>query len=446
MSARKEKLSNVSARIVDLRRSQKPGDNRGARLWISVRLWFWMLYHEFLCDDVNVRAQSLAYLTLFSLLPLIAGAFFIFAFFSQFGMVQDALQRFIDNFLSTIPSMHREGLRDYILHFKDSYLENLTRSSGSVGVFAILVLGWVGLQAFNNIDSMLNYIWSAERERLFLEKARNFIVVAVLAPLVLIAGFSIPLILARIPMTRFFLENIPVLNVLLNHVIPYLLSLGAFFCMYRFVPVCRVWWRSALVGALFSTLALGLVNALMGLYFSIGTNSAYGKAAVVPLVGFWIYAVWVVVILGAEVSFLVQNGRDIGASVGSGPALSEGRGLLAMLVELLRTYREGSGAVSLERLRDFAGSDSASARRIVEFLQDRKLIVEVLVGDEGGQYALARDPETLSVSELLQDFFASSDRKRSPVDKVWRASFESWLKAFDKTNLAELAAAPPEKL
>jgi len=446
VSVRSENLSKISARIAELRRDLKPGAGRGYRLWVGLRLWAWMLYHEFQNDDVNVRAQSLAFLTLFSILPLIAGAFFVFAFFSRFGMVQDALQRFIDNFLSTIPAAHREYVRDYILQFKDSYLENITQTSGSVGVFALLVLAWVGLQAFNNIDETLNYIWSAERVRRFHEKVGNFIVVVVLAPMVLIAGFSVPLILARVPITRFFLDHVPALGVLLNYVIPSALVLATFFCMYRFLPVCRVWWKSALAGALFSTFTLWVVNALMGLYFAFGTNSAYGKAAVIPLVGFWIYALWVVVILGAEVSFLLQNGRDIGARLDDGPSFSSGRSLLVILVELQRAYQSGQGPLSLERLRDVAGNDSATARAVVDHLVETGMVAEVISDEEGGQYTLARTLDGLEVGTLLRGFYRLDERRRSAVDKLWHTNLAAWLKTFDKTRLTDLASSPASQL
>ena len=133
--------------------------------------WRWMLllYHEYIADDVRIRAESLAFLMIFSFLPLVAGLFFLFSLFAQFGMVQDAIGDFIQRALVTIPEQHRAWLEHYVLQFKDAYLQNLAQKSGSIGIFALFILIWVGLQTFNNVDRTLNRIWGAERERPFLE-------------------------------------------------------------------------------------------------------------------------------------------------------------------------------------------------------------------------------------------------------------------------------------
>jgi len=40
---------------------------------LSVGRWALLLYHEYVRDDVRVRAESLSFLMLLSLLPLVAG-------------------------------------------------------------------------------------------------------------------------------------------------------------------------------------------------------------------------------------------------------------------------------------------------------------------------------------------------------------------------------------
>lgn len=442
MSVESQKLKRISQRVIELHQSERERPRGWRRRLTTVHRWALMVYHEFLRDEVILRAQSLSFLMIFSLLPLIAGAFFIFTFFAQFGMVQDALQSMVDSFLATVPSTHRAYINDYILRFKDAYLANVTEASGSVGVFAIFILGWVGLQTFNNVDATLNYIWSADRSRPFHQKLGNFIVVAVVAPIILTGGFSVPLILQKFAVTKYFLERFPLLAVLLNYVIPATLLFATFLLMYRFVPVRKVWWRSALYGALFATAAMGIVNAIMHLYFIYGTNTAYGKAAAVPLVGFWIYALWIVVILGAEISFLVQNGRDIFYSCTREPSLREGRGLFQILADLFRAYETGGGPLSFERLRDVSGMDSEKVRANLQFLCDNRIIAEC-VGDaqkSGGEYTLIRRIDDLSLSDLLEKYYSACfPESGTKMDEVWRSSFEQWTSYFRNARIADLA-------
>ncbi len=399
-----------------------------------------MLYHEFLRDDVKIRAQSLAFLMIFSLLPLIAGCFFIFTFLSQFAFVQDAVQGMLDNFLGSVPLQHREFMSEYILRFKDAYLANITQKSGSFGIFALFVLGWVGLQTFNNIDVTLNHLWSADRVRPFWEKVRNFIVVAVVAPVILTGGFSIPIILQRLPVTGYFFSQFPMLSVLLNYCMPFILILGTFMCMYRYVPVRRVYWKSSFWGALFATLCLQATQVLMHFYFIFGTNSAYGKAAIAPLVGFWIYLLWIVVILGAEVSFLFQNGKEVFVNNLPEPTFGEGKALLVVLSVLQGAYQKGTGPVSIEDLLEAVDVDAVKLRQVLQFLMAKGLAVASQTSaEEVAAYVLAKAVDEISVASLLQDYFASVLQKRTSfVDKLWVKSLQEWIDYFDKLSVSKL--------
>jgi membrane protein len=357
-------------------------------------------------------------------------------------MVQDALSRGMENLLSNIPPDQRLILQDYILQFKDAYLANLAQTSSSIGIFALFILIWVGMQAFNNLDSTLNYLWSSDRSRPFAEKARNFIVVSVVAPIVLLAGFSIPFVLHRFSVTRFFLERVTLLGVLLNYVIPFFLVFGTFLVMYRYLPVCRVWWRSAFWGALFATVTLELTNLLMRVYFLLGTNSAYGKAAAVPLIGFWIYALWIVVILGAQISFLIQNEEGLFVGVGEEPTLRQGQGLLILLTELSKAFYSGKGTVPFDALRRSTDLDSIATRYCLKYLMQHKLVVECIdeKTHQGGEYALARELDSVSLPLLLKNFFEfPSSRGNLALKKAWQESVQHWLKYFEKTSVSDLA-------
>ncbi len=441
MSVQSRKLHSVGQRVIRLQLISTKGMGAPHRFWIWLQRWFWMLYHEFIKDDVIIRAQSLSFLMVFSLLPLIAGVFFIFTFLAQFGMVQDALTNMTENFLSTIPSQHRAYVGEYILSFKDAYLAGITKASRSVGVFAIFILAWVGLQAFDNIDATLNVIWSAERNRPLYEKIRNFIVVSVVAPIVLICGFSVPIILHRFSVSKFFFERFSFLNLLLNTILPLVLLMGIFLMMYRYVPVRRVWWKAAAWGALFSTILVGVCNFGMKIYFAFGTNSAYGKAAVVPLIGFWIYVLWIVVIMGAEVSFLIQNKEELFLANEREPALGEARALLAILVAFYRAFRDGSGPTSFESARDAAEIDSNHTRCVIGYLLRKKIIVEC-AGDEegGGHYSLARDPDTLNLADLFQDYFPlKHPQSKATLEKIWNKGVVQWAQYFETVRIADLA-------
>lgn len=441
MSVQIRKLTGIRSHLRRVRQKEGAERRRWAKAGLTLGRWVLMLQHEFIRDDVRVRAESLAFLMVFSLLPLVAGCFFLFSFFTQFGMVQDALLDVVNRFLSTIPEGHRGFVQDYVLRFKDAYLSTLHQKSGSIGIFALFILIWVGLQTFRNVDKTLNHIWSADRTRPFFEQVRNFLVVAVASPLVLIAALSIPLILKRTVGGQVLLESVPMMAWMMNNFLMPSLVFGTFSLVYRFVPVRRVRWRSALAGAGFATVALLLANYLVEVYFRIGTQSAYGKAAVVPIIGFWIYVVWIIVILGAEVSYLYQNGRDLLRAAEWEPSLREGEGMLAALVELQRAHVEGTNPVPFDRLRDLTALDTGRLMGLLEYLGRRGLVLECSVSGSSleGAYALGKDLGEVDVGALLAEFFSLREGDTS-VRRFWNEAISEWAAGFTGLRVADLTS------
>lgn len=439
MAATSKKLSGLSQKIRQLYQEERAQKDKFKRFGKWAQRWALMIYHEFLRDDVKVRAESLTFLMIFSLLPLVAGAFFVFTIFAQFGFVQEALYGFVDQFLSTIPGEHRTFVRDYVIEFKDSYLKSMSEKSGSVGIFALFILVWVGVQTFTNIDRMLNHIWGSERQRSFFEQVRNFLVVAVAFPMALISGLSLPPILQKLPATKYVFDTVPILWVLLNAILTPALIWGTFVMLYRYVPTRTVKWKAAILGALFSTLCFTLANHLLRLYFVFGTHSAYGKAAVVPLIGFWMYIVWIIIILGAEVSFLHQNQRDLLYESYLEPTVKEGGSLLAVLGLLIDAHRTGKNPVDFEKLRLAAGLPSTRLHCIIDFLLRKKLIVECVStkASTEGAYALGKESGTIELDELLRDFYRSAqDIPSFDLEKAWQSGLDTWFKSFSDLSLS----------
>jgi len=410
---------------------------------LFIRRWALMLYREYLRDNVKIRAESLAFLMACSLLPLVAGAFFVFTIFTQFAMVQEALQRFVNGLLETIPVEHRETVQDFILRFKDAYLGAISGKSGRLGVFALLFLVWVGLQTFNNIERTINEIWSADRMRPFMERVRNFVVVSVGAPFVLIASLSIPLVLRKTPGTGHLLEAVPLFSTLLNQVIPLLLILATFTLLYRYVPVTKVRWHAALKGGVFSAVLLQLSNVGMNFYFRVGTQTAYGKAAVVPLIAFWVYIVWIIVIMGAEVSYLAQNEKYLLRAERQPPTLSEAEGLLAILVFLYGAWKGGKNPVSFEILFQHTQLPAKALQRLLSHLLREGLILEALAPADSldSSYLLAQDIGNLKIRDVLGRFIVEGRARieESPVQKRYEESLHHWLDFFGDRTMTVLA-------
>ncbi len=439
MSFRSKKIHGMIQRIQSIHRAE--GRATGVhKAWLRFSRWFWMLSHEWVRDDVLVRAQSLAFLMLFSLMPIFAGGFLIFTFFAQFGMVQDAIQSGLQRYLETIPEGNREFVEETVLHFKDAYLASIQHKSGTFGIFALVILVWVGLQMFNNIDRVLNRIWSSDRERPFLEQCRNFIVVVVVAPLVIIGGLSVPLILRKMEIARTVFFAIPILLATVDYVVVPALLCGTLVLLYRYVPVRSVPWKAAAIGALWSTLFLELTNRLMRYYFIFGTQSAYGKAASIPLIAFWIYVIWIVIITGAEISYLLLNGKELLTKSGYEPTPRDAHGALVILKQLHNQFKKGTAPLGWEELARATGFGSKRLRWILDTLVRRGWVV-ACVGEDSHteRFVLARDLEAFSVSQILREIFSETwSIPAGGLGKWWDEGLGHWIDRYQAVKVPDL--------
>jgi len=403
MSAHSIQLQKLGDKARDLYLKEQSASKKSHKIFFLFSRWALMLYRKFLEDNVKIRAESLAFLMLFSILPLITGLFYMLTLFTQMGTVQEAISENMDRLLSTFPLDHKTMILEYVLKFKDSYLESISGKSNSLGVFALLILVYIGLQTFNNVDETLNFIWGSESQRPFLEKARNFVVVSIVGPFVLVASLSVPIILKRLPTIKEFLANFPSLFTLINELVPFLLVIFLFLTLYKYVPVRKVAWRSAFIGAGVAAFFLQLSNVLIATYFKYGTNTAYGKAAAIPIIGFWIFLVWVIVILGAQISYLSQNQRFYLNEGSFHPSLFEAECLLLVLKELEMARIANRNPVSFEQLFGITRLDPSRLGRIISFLQEEGYVAQTLeeIDESSSQYVINRSLHDVKAGDLV---------------------------------------------
>ena len=87
MSIKEKKLEKIALKIRHYNEKESFFDQVKKKLWI--------LYHEIIRDDVAIRAESLSYFTLFSIMPIVAGLFLLLSAFSQWAPVQNDFQELI---------------------------------------------------------------------------------------------------------------------------------------------------------------------------------------------------------------------------------------------------------------------------------------------------------------------------------------------------------------
>ncbi|MDP2714920.1 virulence factor BrkB family protein [Rheinheimera sp.] len=264
---------------------------------LSIALRFIKLYIQ-RCqqDQIGMIGGYLAYISLLSVVPLIAVMFSMLSAFPMFGEFRQAIEAFV--YANVIPSRGEE-IQTYINQFIGN-----TGGMTAIGITALVV---VALLLIHNIDKTLNKIWRVSKRPRPVISFSIYWMILTLGPILF--GSSIAVTSYLIRLTRFAEGYTPGLSTLLLGVVPYLMSLLAFFLLYLVVPNIKVRSRHAFFGALLAMILFELSKRGFALYVTHfpAYDTIYGALALVPIVFVWVYLCWLVVLLGAELTALLQQ-------------------------------------------------------------------------------------------------------------------------------------------
>ncbi|UCG13282.1 MAG: YihY/virulence factor BrkB family protein [Deltaproteobacteria bacterium] len=261
---------------------------------LQTALYVWK---EFWRDNGLLRASALTYTTLLSVVPLLA---LMFALLKGLG-VQRALEPFVLERLTAGSQALAERLLVYVdrIHV------------GSLGTLGITFLFATMILVLTNIEMAFNQIWKVERGRPWLRKCSDYLGLLVILPVAMFVALSLTTFVKSHAVTRELLsiDFFGRLYVYLLKIAPFFVMWLAFSFVYLFMPNTRVNPISASAGGIVGGTLWQLSQwAYVHYQFGFGNYSAiYGALSQLPMLLIWIFVSWVILLLGAEISFSHQN-------------------------------------------------------------------------------------------------------------------------------------------
>jgi len=314
------------------------------------------------------RNEALAYVTLLSLVPMLA---FALSIVRGFGSGSD-LNAKIMTFLA--PGQESVG----------EWVENTVEGANAtaVGAVGLVLLVWATIKLLSTIEECFNDIWGVKRGRTWFRKFTDYVSVTVTSPLLLLVALSASTALKSEAGRNWLIGTFsgPIMMVA-----PVVVTWFAFSAIYIFMPNTRVKVLSALAGGVLAGTAW---HVFFWLYtsFQIGVgsqNPIYGAMAAVPVFMVWVYVNWVIVLFGAEVACAADNvdrywedRRAEGVSDASREAIA----LRSMTTLAIAFHRDGKALTA----DDVAGKLHISSRLVqdgVDTLTNHGLCVQVLDDD-----------------------------------------------------------------
>ena len=253
-------------------------------------------------DKLPLRASALTFYSLLSLVPVLA---MIFGIAKGFGFQSILEKRLLENFSG------QKELLTQLMGYANSMLQST--KGGLIAGIGVAILFWTVVKVLGNIEQSFNDIWGIKRSRTFGRKFSDYLSMMLIGPLLLImSGSTTVFIISRITsiMDKISLLGFvsPIIFFLLKF-LPYGLLWILFTVIYILMPNTKVRFRSGLFAGIIAGTFYQVAQWIY-INFQIGAaryNAIYGSFTALPLFLVWLQISWIIVLLGAEISFAHQN-------------------------------------------------------------------------------------------------------------------------------------------
>lgn len=286
----------------------------------------WAVVRDLLGGALSLRAMSLVYTTLLSIVPALAIAF---AVFRAFGF-DSYIETMLADFLAPLGDQGAE-ITQQMMQFVQRVNVNVL---GTVG-FAFLLYTVISL--INKVEASFNSIWHVEANRSFARQFTEIVSMSVLGPLLVLTVFGIMAGavsnsfvggLAEYEAVRYILEQS-------SRLLPYAVLITAFSFIYIMIPNTRVKADAAAVGATVAGITWGAAGWTFATFVVKSAQYVAIYSAFASLVFFmiWLYAAWLILLGGCSIAFYYQNRAYL--SPHAGVSLLTPRQLDRMAVQVL---------------------------------------------------------------------------------------------------------------
>ena len=424
---------NSAGRLHHWAFSLRPANNKVMEVFrIIVRILL-IMGHEFKQTHLAIRAASLTYAILLSLVPILALSTSILKGLGNDEHLKQAAIRFVDQLenppwqqvqvpATTSSSTDAAAQPDPIvqdtvaappylhkaINIVFQYVERT--NFAALGAFGVLGLIIVFLFVLASIEEAMNIIWHTKEGRPVARKIMDYLALLILLPLSLNVALAAEAILAN-------QSIMSKLNALLPF--PWILTIGIkvapFVCiiltlmtMYLFFPHTKVKTSAALAGGLFASF---FWFAFQKLYIALQVgvanyNAIYGSFASIPLFLVWLQIGWTFILLGASLAYALQHHNSYHFS---GALLSPQR-QLQLAIDILRITHDrfaqrASATLSLlsSHLPHIRRSD---IQQTVSRLLHGGLLISTSNKDEEA-YMPATTSDAVTLSEVIMLIFGN---------------------------------------
>lgn len=246
-------------------------------------------------------AGSLAFTTLLAIVPIITVALALASAFPVFDTLVDALRR-----LATGHFLPETGGVEAVT----AQLAEFRANAAGLTAIGLVFLALTAVMLMLTVDEVFNRIFRVGRPRPFARRVLIYAAALTFGPLLI--GGSISMTSFLVGHALGMVAEIDGFMQLVLRAIPFVFTFAALAMLYGVVPNRPVAARHAIIGALLAGGSFEVVKRGFAWYVAQFPTYTmiYGAFAVLPIFLLWVYVSWVVVLGGATVTAVLDEGES----------------------------------------------------------------------------------------------------------------------------------------
>ena len=403
-----------------------------------------MLLRELVGGQLNLRAMSLVYTTLLSIVPLLAVSFSVLKGFGVHNKIEPVLFNFLDPL-----GPNGAEITSRIIGFVENVKVGVL---GSVG-FALLIYTVIAL--LQKIEAAFNFVWQVEKLRSFSQRFSNYLSVILIGPVLVFSavGLTATIMNTSLAQQLFAIAPFGTLLMMTGKLVPYFLVCLAFTLIYIFIPNTRVEFRAAVIGGLIAGVLWETTGWGFAMFIASSSKYAaiYSSFAILILLLIWLYLSWLILLVGSQIAFYVQHLQYMTLHRVEFVLSNRLRERLALQMMYLVGYSHYHNKPPWS-LDDFAARlelPSEPVHRILTIMVDAGYLVEV-TGEDPSVYLPVHDISTLRLADMLarvraagEDRFLNDEQlpEIDEVDRLVADIHDSYLNVLGERTLKDLVTA-----
>ena len=373
------------------------------------------LGRDIVFGQLTLRAMSLVYTTLLSVVPLIA---FSFSVLKGLGKHKE-LEPLLYDFLTPLGPQGRE-ITEQVINLVDNV------KGGLLGGVSLAFFIYTAISMVQKVEESFNYVWYVSKPRSFARRFSEYFFVLLIGPILMVTALGMLTSIKSNAFVQMILtyESLGPIFVVASKFTPYLLITGVFTFLYMYMPNTKVKFKSALVGGLaggFLWASAGAFFATFILYAS-RTQLIYSGFAVAITTLIWLYLSWLILLIGAQLAFYFQQPAFLRIGRRE-PRLSNSmRERLALNVMYLvgKAFRDPDATTSIREISQQLSMPSIALAPVADALEGAALLITT----ENEELLPGREMSRIPLNDILA-VVRTKGETGSYRDPAWTAEIDA---------------------